>query len=215
MNNEAAFKFILSFILAIAGASAAAYCIDSVVFSLLVGWDLFGLTYLAFSMYTFLHVPQERILERASKEDFSRWLLFLVIVIAGVAGLVTVLSFFGSREVLPTPHWLNSVVGIGAIVVSWMMVHTAFSFRYAHLYYGDDNKQFSQHARGLVFPEDDAPDYFDFAYFSFVIGMTFQVSDVVITGKGVRRLVLMHSIMAFVFNTVVIALTVSELINRN
>jgi uncharacterized membrane protein len=213
MNNEALFKFILSFVVAIAGASVAASIIDSGVFSLLVGWDLFGLTYLLFCLHTFLRVPQEHIRERASREDLSGWLLFLLIVIAGVAGLVTVLSFFGSREVLPTPRWLNSTVGVGAIVVSWMMVHTAFSFRYAHLYYGDDNKQFAQHARGLTFPEDEAPDYFDFAYFSFVIGMTFQVSDVVITGKGVRRLVLLHSIMAFGFNTVIIALTISELVN--
>lgn len=95
------------------------------------------------------------------------------------------------------------------------MVHLAFAVRYAHLYYGDNNKQFSQHAKGLIFPEDELPDYFDFAYFSIVIGMTFQVSDVVVTSKGVRRLVLIHSIIAFIFNTVIIAMTVSQVIGMN
>jgi uncharacterized membrane protein len=211
--KELVLKFILSFVLAIAGASIAIYLVDSVVFSLLVGWDLFGLTYIVFSLFVFASVPQNKIQERCSKEDIRSWLLFLLIVIACVAGLVTVLSFFSERETLPTPHWLNSVIGVGAIAVSWIMVHTSFAFRYAHLYYGDDNKQFAKHARGLTFPDDEAPDYFDFAYFSFVIGMTFQVSDVVITSKGVRRLVLLHSLIAFVFNTVVIALTISELVN--
>lgn len=213
MNTDTIIKFVLSFVLGITGASLALSYTGTVLFSLLVGWDLLGLTYVIFSIYIFAHIPQEGIRERCEQEDMRSWVLFLLIVVACMAGLVTVVSFFGSGEVWHTPGWLNGLVGISAIFLSWMMVHASFAFRYAHLFYGDFNKQFSQHANGLSFPDSDTPDYFDFAYFSFVIGMTFQVSDVVITAKGVRRLVLLHSIIAFIFNTVIIAVTISEVVN--
>jgi uncharacterized membrane protein len=215
MNRDAIFKFFLSFTMGVIAASLARYFSGSTAFSLLSGWDLFGLTYIIFSVVIFIRVPQDKIQERCSKEDIRSWLLFLLVVIACIASLVTVMFFFDSRKEWHMPHWFSSIIGVGGVAFSWLMVHTSFAFRYAHLFYGDDNKKFSKHARGLTFPDDDAPDYFDFAYFSFVIGMTFQVSDVVITSKGVRRLVLMHSIISFVFNTVIIALTISELVNFN
>lgn len=215
MTKEAVLKFLASLGFGLVGYFVAASATASVRFSLLAGWDLFALTYIAISFVVFLRIPQQKIRERCSDEDLRSWLLFLLVIVACVAGLVTVTSLLGSRDAWNVPSWLGSLVGIGAIAVSWIMVHTSFTFRYAHLYYGDDNRQFSQHARGLTFPDDDEPDYFDFAYFSFVIGMTFQVSDVVITAKGVRRLALVHSLIAFVFNTVVIALTISEMVSMN
>lgn len=215
MNRDAIFKFLLSFTLGVIGASMARYFSGSTAFSLLAGWDLFGLTYIIFSVVIFIRVPQDKIQERCSKEDIRSWLLFLIVVIACMASLVTVMFFFDAHKEWHMPQWFSSIVGVGGVASSWLMVHTSFAFRYAHLYYGDDNKKFARHARGLKFPDDNAPDYFDFAYFSFVVGMTFQVSDVVITSKGVRRLVLMHSIISFIFNTVIIALTISELVNFN
>jgi uncharacterized membrane protein len=97
------------------------------------------------------------------------------------------------------------------VISSWMLVHTVFSLRYAHTYYGDpDGPAGPQpHAGGLEFPGDREPDYLDFAYFSFVIGMTFQVSDVVITSRDFRKLVLLHSMLAFGFNTVILALAIN------
>jgi uncharacterized membrane protein len=215
MNKESVLKFLAALGLGLAGYFTAATFTGSSHFSLLAGWDLFALTYIAVSVAVFLRIPQEKIRERCSDEDLRSWLLFLLVIIACMAGLVTVTSLLGSREEWNVPSWLGSLVGIGAIAVSWIMVHTSFTFRYAHLYYGDDNRKFAQHARGLTFPEDEEPDYFDFAYFSFVIGMTFQVSDIVITAKGVRRLALVHSLIAFVFNTVVIALTISEIVSMH
>lgn len=213
MNTDTIIKFLLSFVLGVAGAWLCAAYTHTVLFSVLVGWNLFGLTYVTFSIYLFASIPQERIRERCEQEDVRSWALFLLIVLASLAGLVTVVSFYGSLEVWRTPAWLNALVGIGAIFLSWMMVHASFAFRYAHLFYGDARKQFSEQAKGLTFPDDDAPDYFDFAYFSFVIGMTFQVSDVVITAKGIRRLALLHSLIAFIFNTVIIAVTIGEIAN--
>ncbi len=88
-------------------------------------------------------------------------------------------------------------------------MHTIFTFHYAHLYYDDINKDNKKVAEGLNFPETKEPDYIDFAYFSFVIGCTFQVSDVVITSPKMRRIVLLHGLLAFGLNTFVVALTIN------
>jgi uncharacterized membrane protein len=82
--------------------------------------------------------------------------------------------------------------------------------RYAHAFYGDsDDPGVHQHAGGLIFPGDRLPDYFDFAYFSFVVGMACQVSDVQITSRRMRRLTLAHSVLSFGFNTLVLALLIN------
>ena len=93
---------------------------------------------------------------------------------------------------------------------SWALLHTVYSLHYGHIYYGDSDpsEQFSAE-KGLEFPGDEEPDYVDFAYFSFVIGMTCQVSDVQVTSKRMRRLTLLHGIISFAFNTVILALLIN------
>ena len=108
------------------------------------------------------------------------------------------------------------LLGLATVVLSWSLLHTVFGLRYAHAFYGDsDQPGESLHAGGLVFPGQRKPDYFDFAYYSFVVGMTCQVSDVQITSYRMRRLTLLHSVLAFGFNTIILALlinTVSSLL---
>jgi uncharacterized membrane protein len=96
-------------------------------------------------------------------------------------------------------------VGVLSVILSWLFLNVMFAIHYAHGYYGDFGEQ---HA-GLEFPHTPDPDYWDFAYFSIVIGMTFQVSDVQITSNYLRRVVLMHSVIAFFFNVFIIAITVN------
>jgi len=183
-------------------------------FSFVAAWDLFALTYIAISVYLFSSVRAHEISKICANEDVSTWIFFAFVVTACVSSLVIVLTLFDETASWNVSPWIGKLSCIAVVVVSWIMMHLSFTFRYAHLYYGDRNERYARHAKGLVFPEEDQhPDYFDFAYFSFVIGMTFQVSDVVITSKGVRRLVLLHSLLAFVFNTVIIALTVSQMIS--
>jgi uncharacterized membrane protein len=95
-------------------------------------------------------------------------------------------------------------LAVGTVLLSWAFTHTIFALHYAYAFYRE-----GQRAKGLKFPDDDKPDYWDFVYFSFVIGMTFQVSDVQVTNKGIRRLVTAHGVVSFLFNTTVIALTVN------
>jgi uncharacterized membrane protein len=108
------------------------------------------------------------------------------------------------------------MLGLATVVLSWSLMHTVFGLRYAHAFYGDsDEPGENRHAGGLLFPGERMPDYFDFAYFSFVVGMTCQVSDVQITSHRMRRLTLLQSALAFGFNTIILALlinTVSSLL---
>jgi len=213
MPKTAVRKYLICLALAACSFCIAHACGLKNALNYVIAWDTFGLAYMVSSLFTFSRLDHRDIRELCAKEDVSSWVLFGIVIGACLTGLVIVLALIRETGQWNIPPFWGSLACMLAIAVSWSMVHTSFTFRYAHLFYGDDNKHFSQHARGLVFPEDAHPDYFDFAYFSFVIGMTFQVSDVVITSKGVRRLALVHSLIAFIFNTVIIALTISQLVN--
>ncbi len=146
-------------------------------------------------------------------QDMSRTLSFLFVILAAFASLATiVLLFKPGRDANQNLHVALSGL---VIVSSWLLMHTVFTLRYAHLYYDkqsrDSDKNGQDFARGLDFPDDNAPDYLDFAYFSFIIGMTSQVSDVAIQSKSMRRLALIHGILAFFFNTSIIAFTINTL----
>ena len=95
-------------------------------------------------------------------------------------------------------------LAVATILLSWTFIHVIFALHYAHEYYGEGAK-----GGGLSFPGDDRPDYWDFVYFSFVIGMTFQVSDVQVTSKLLRRIVVAHGVLSFFFSVTILALAVN------
>lgn len=122
------------------------------------------------------------------------------------------LSFLFKAAQGESPRFLLLHVGLTflALGFSWLLIHVRFAFHYAHCYYNAARLQHSsQTDGGLDFPGEREPDYLDFAYFSFVIGMTSQVSDVVVTSRAMRRLILMHGLLSFGFNVVVVALSVN------
>jgi uncharacterized membrane protein len=92
-----------------------------------------------------------------------------------------------------------------AVVTSWLLTHTSWALRYAHLYYRDDKEGVG----GLVFPGDRAPTAFDFAYFAFTLGICFQTSDVCITSPQIRRAALFHACQSFAYNTAILALALN------
>jgi len=213
MSKDAVRRLFFSFAAAVAAFLCVFAATQEYPFSFVAAWDVFALTYIAISIYLFSTVPHDRISRICADEDVSTWIFFSFVVTACVSSLVIVTTLFDETGSWAVNPWLSKLSCIAVVIVSWILMHLSFTFRYAHLYYGDGNERYADKVKGLVFPEEKHPDYFDFAYFSFVVGMTFQVSDVVITSKGVRRLVLLHSLLAFVFNTVIIALTVSQMIN--
>ena len=180
----------------------------------IITWDVFALSILVLAWLTIITTPPHKLRARAQEQDVSRMLIFIFVILAACAGLFAVGFLFFSNKNIHRPHIIFHLLLSGvAVVSSWLLVHTVFGLRYAHTYYGDPDGPTGpqQHAGGLIFPGDRSPDYMDFAYFSFVIGMTFQVSDVQITSRELRELVLVHGMLSFGFNTVILALAINTI----
>jgi uncharacterized membrane protein len=180
-------------------------------------WDAFAFCVLLLAWLTILTTPLHKLRSRAREQDLSRSLIFVFVVVAACAALFAVGFLISvNKNQLHGHLTAHLLLALGTVVFSWSLVHTVFGLRYAHTFYGDsDDPAQDRHAGGLSFPEGHIPDYFDFAYFSFVIGMTFQVSDVQVTSRRMRQLTLLHSVLSFGFNTVILALlinTVSSLL---
>src|SRR6266581_6694845 len=180
-------------------------------------WDAFAFCVLLLAWFTILTTPIHRLRGRAKEQDLSRSLIFIFVLVAACAALFAVAFLISINKAELQGHvTAHLLLALGTVIFSWSLVHTVFGLRYAHTFYGDsDDPAPDRHAGGLIFPEGHIPDYFDFAYFSFVVGMTFQVSDVQITSRRMRRLTLLHSVLSFGFNTVILALlinTVSSLL---
>jgi uncharacterized membrane protein len=176
-------------------------------------WDVFACCVLILAWAAIVRTPQQQMRGKAQAQDVSSKLIFVFVVLAACAGLFAVGVLFYTNRAGHQPHLVGHLLlSLVAVVASWSVVHTVFSLRYAHKFYGDhDDPSRREHAGGLEFPGEPRPDYLDFAYFAFVIGMTFQVSDVQITSRALRRLVLVHGVLSFVFNTVILALTINTL----
>lgn len=177
-------------------------------------WDGFAVVILALDWVTILATPQRKIRQLAQQQDLSRFLVFLFVVVTACAALFAV-GFLISEKKNPGRHFtVHLVLTLVTVIVSWTLVHTVYGLRYAHAFYGDsDEPGVNQHAGGLIFPGNRPPDYFDFAYFSFVVGMTCQVSDVQITSRRMRRITLFHGILSFGFNTMILALLINTISN--
>src|SRR5207249_578612 len=116
----------------------------------------------------------------------------------------------GPAKGLPdAKRYTHIALSILAVICSWLLIYTAFAIRYAHIFYGPSKSETEKRAGGLLFPGTTEPDYLDFVYFSFVIGMTCQVSDVQISAGRLRRIALLHGILAFMFNTIILALSIN------
>jgi uncharacterized membrane protein len=153
----------------------------------------------------------ERMRNRARIEDEGRFaVLALVATAAGASLLAIGFELHAARALSGTPAALRVGLSAGTILLAWLLVHTTFALHYAHEYYGPRKTARDNSGReGLVFPGEPQPDYWDFLYFSFVIGSTCQVSDVQVTSRALRRLVLAQGVLAFLFNTSVLALAIN------
>ncbi|MGN6419532.1 MAG: DUF1345 domain-containing protein [Pseudobacter sp.] len=180
------------------------------LFRCLLLWDVFAFTYCALCWFIFFSKTDDQIRQVARKEDGSRMLVFILILLTCFASMLMVLLLILSKDAREAGTAIYLVVAISGILLSWVMVHTLYTFHYAFLYYDDDKGNPKVHAGGLEFPEAHArPTYLDFAYFAFVVGMTFQVSDIQINRPAIRRVVLLHGLLSFGLNTFVVALTIN------
>jgi uncharacterized membrane protein len=207
------FKILLIFLIAFLVGAVFYYLKWSLQESILFSWLTFGGLYLSESIVTMIRIPSKSIRLRAKEEDLGVWMQFIVLVMTCSTALIAIIFWNSDNSHFSKHSIIHEIFFIATVTLAWMVLHLSFTFRYAHLYYGDENEKYASHSRGLDFLGEANPDYFDFAYYSFTIGMTFQVSDVVIKTKGLRRLTLAHSLLAFFFNTILIAITINEIIN--
>jgi len=152
----------------------------------------------------------ERLRERARVQDSGRWVIFAILVAAALASLAAAALLLQKQDgETPAAIAIRIALAGGVVLSSWTLTHIIFALHYAHTFYGDGPAPGPDDAGGLQFPGDQLPDFWDFVYFSMVIGMTCQVSDVQITARRHRRLATLHGALSFFFNTVILALTVN------
>jgi uncharacterized membrane protein len=178
---------------------------------LLIGWDAGVALYLWLTHRWMRRADVAHIRRRAALQDEGALLILLMSIVATLASLVAIVFEIGGAKSVPhSDQVLPALLAFITILLSWTFVHTIFSLHYAHEYYGEGR---DKKIGGLNFPGDDEPDYWDFLYFSLVIGMTSQVSDVGITSKYIRRMAAIHGVLSFFFNVTVLALTVNTVSN--
>ncbi len=175
---------------------------------MIAAWDVGALVLLASVALMFIRAAPIDMPRKAEAQSEGEWTVFWV-TLAGV-----LFSFFAvsgalhnASHLAPGAARFRLSLVAATVVLSWLVTQTVFAMRYAHDFYRSDGA--GALARGLQFPDEDAPDYWDFLYFAVVLGMTFQVSDVAITARRLRRLATVHGVLGFVFNAVIIALTVN------
>ena len=174
-------------------------------------WNIFGYSTLILAWLRIAIDEPANFLSKAKLQDSSRMTIFISVLVAACMSLFAVAYLLGSAKGL-NRHSLTThiVLSFATVVCSWVLIHTIFTLRYAHIYYGDsEDLDDPGHAGGLQFPDEPTPNYMDFAYFSFVIGMTCQVSDVQITDRRLRQLALFHGLVSFAFNTAILALSIN------
>jgi uncharacterized membrane protein len=171
--------------------------------ALLAGWDAAAALYVAWVWLSLRHKDAEVTRELATSEDSSRTAADFMLISASVANLVGVgFALLEASTKSGAVQAVITAIALLGVALSWIAVNTVFALRYAHLYYGDV-------PGGISFNDDDPPTYAEFAYLAFTIGMTYQVSDTAVTARPIRRSVLRHALLSYLFGVFVLAVTIN------
>jgi uncharacterized membrane protein len=180
---------------------------------LILAWSGFTFAILVLVWTTILTAGPHEVKLIAKMQDSSRTITFAFVIFASFISLFAVIFLL---RILSDTKQAGYAYHVGflilSVILSWNMIHTIFAIRYTHLYYNllaEEKDSDKEHKGGLIFPANDPPDYLDLVYFSYVIGMTFQVSDIQITSRRIRHLVLFHAVLSFAYNTVILALCIT------
>ena len=179
---------------------------------LLIAFDIGAIVFIGTVWVMMARATPADMRRRSGIEDEGRHAILAIAAAIAVAILLAIIfELHGSKGLAPSRQGIHVALAAATILLSWIFMNTMFALHYAHDYYGEGEGAGDAVAGGLDFPGDDAPAYSDFLYFSFVIGMTFQVADVAIERPGLRRIALVQGVLAFFFNVVVLALTINIL----
>ncbi|HEY9641987.1 MAG TPA: DUF1345 domain-containing protein [Coleofasciculaceae cyanobacterium] len=172
-------------------------------------WDTGMICFLSWTWWLMLRATPQSMRSHARQQDEGRWVILSLLTAAACISIFAIGFLLSDKEAVNRLLFFHLGLSVITIVGSWLLVHTIFAQHYAHAYYQDHKTLSEDKAEGLDFPGEDEPDYWDFLYFSFVIGMTSQVSDVDITSRKMRQLSLIHGILSFFFNTAIVAMTIN------
>ena len=176
---------------------------------LIAGWDAFCAVFLGLALHAVTRKGPADIRARAAQEDQGQAVILLLILTACIASVAAVAL---ELSLAHTEHGLKKAlyvaVGVVTLAASWLLMQVVYALHYAHEYYAADPAT-GKDAGGLAFPGGGAPDYWDFLHFSIVIGVAAQTADVAFTTRPMRRLGTVHSLIAFVFNTLIVALAIN------
>jgi len=174
----------------------------------LAGWCAGAAVYLVLTWWLAHTFDAQRTRERAQSLDQPNVVILVSMLVAIGASVVAIAMLLQQVKLMSGPARAGHIaLGVMALSGSWLMMHTIYAFHYAHRYYIDQRD--GSPDGGLDFPDKQEPDYFDFLYYAYVVGMTSQVSDVQATSREMRRITLVHSVLAFAFNMLVLALSVN------
>ena len=175
----------------------------------ILAWDIGVIAFLVLSAQLFTVASPDQMPAAAEAQQEGEWTIFWITLAVVIVSFVAVGTEFSAIKSTASERqrWVVALVA-GTLFLSWLMTHVTFAFRYAHEFYARDAGG-PDVDRGLEFPSEKEPDYLDFLYFSLVLGMTFQVSDVQITSRTLRRVAALHGLLSFLFNTVIVAFTVN------
>ena len=206
-------KLALSLAVGIAVGGACALFIPGLRSSsaIIAGWDAFCALHLALVFQTILNTGPDHIRARAAKEDQGNAVILALILAACVASLAAVgVELSIAREEHGLARSLYVAAAFVTVTASWFLMQVVFALHYAHAYYTADPATGADH-QGLAFPGETSPDYWDFLHFSIVIGVAAQTADIAFTDRQLRQLGTLHSLIAFAFNTLIVALTINLL----
>jgi uncharacterized membrane protein len=186
-----------------AAAAAVAALLGPWELAPLTGWDVAAVTYLTWMWRTIWPLDAKASARQALREDPGRAAADAVLLAASVASLLAVALFVArAGNNTGVAKGLQVAASVVSVVLSWSVVHTIFTLRYARLYYARGDG-------GVDFHQDDPPRFSDFAYLAFTIGMTFQVSDTVLTATDVRATALRHALLSYLFGAVILAMMIN------
>jgi len=202
-------NFSVSFLVALIFYFAAGVWFEGAS-RIVAGYDAGALTLLAFFWLRGLHSDAKLTRARAALEDPGRNLIAIIVLAVVVIGLTAAIAILGHGPEVKTAalRWTAYMLAAVAVSAGWFLLHTLYTFRYAHLFWYDDDGDGTE-SGGIKFPGTDAPSDYDFAYFAFTLGVSFAISDPQITETRIRKEVIVHSIIAFWYNAIIIGMVIN------
>ncbi len=176
----------------------------------LIAWDVGVLAFLALALSSMVEADHERMKKRALQHDEGRHFILILTLVAAIASVAAIAAELATAKGQRAgQEGMQVALGAGTIALSWAFVQTVFALHYAHDYYMAHEECHGENREGLEFPGDEPPDYWDFLHFAIIIGATAQTADITIVSKAMRRVSTIHTLIAFAFNTAILALMIN------